>query len=61
MNSGVFKKENFGRLEFFENKSFLHTWGDNNNYCNSIESVALFPPFVNKNVGVNVFVADICR
>lgn len=61
MNTGLVKKEDFGKLVYFENNSHLYTWGDINNYCNSIDSVALFPPFVKKDVGLNVFVADICR
>lgn len=61
MNSGLSKKEEFASLSLYENKSYLNTWGEGNNYCNSIESVVLFPPFVNKDKAVNVFIEDICR
>lgn len=61
INSGLSKKEEYGKLIFYQNDSHLHTWGDDNNFCNSIESVALFPPFVNKDEAVHFFTADICR
>lgn len=61
MKSGQVKREEFGSLSVYENKSYLSTWGDENNFCNSIESVALFPPFVSKDKAVTVFAEDICR
>lgn len=61
MNSGLSKKEDFGKLSYYENNSYLHAWGESNNFCNSIESVALFSPSVNKDVAIKVFIEDICR
>lgn len=61
MKSGLIRREEFGSLSVYENKSYLNTWGDENNFCNSIESVALFPPSVNKDKAVKVFAEDICR
>lgn len=56
------KKEEFGEILLFENDSYLHIWGEENNHCNKIQSsLALFKPFVMRSSHLEIFVEDICR
>lgn len=59
MDSGKYKKTDFGKLLLYENKSRINVWGEGK--CNDIESAVLFQPAVDRNRSFNVFSVDLCR